>query len=178
MSGRDKQTVRLEMKARAAALSPEYRAAAGRIIREKLFALPAYGKAGTLMAYVSLPSEPDTYELIGRAAAEGRKILLPRCAEDGLMEAVPFNGWARMRRNAYGIPEPLGAAAAEPPDLILVPCLAATAEGVRLGHGAGYYDRFLRNQPGARICLCFRAMLADALPEDSWDVPMDLVLTE
>lgn len=166
------------MRIRAAALTQEYRAAAGRIILEKLFALPAYRRAGILMAYVSLPTEPDTRELIERAVKEGKRVLLPRCADGGRMEAVPFSGWARTARNAFGIPEPVGDASSEQPDLILVPCVAAAPDGVRLGHGAGYYDRFLRNQPGVRVCLCFGKMLADALPEDGWDVPMDLVLTE
>ena len=64
------------------------------------------------------------------------------------------------------------------PDLILVPCVTATPNGVRLGHGAGYYDRFLAEHSAKTVCLCFGALLRGDLPAEETDIPVDLVITE
>lgn len=63
--------------------------------------------------------------------------------------------------------------------LILVPGAAFTAKGARLGRGAGFYDRFLKKFPGAlRMGIAFHEQLAPELPLDSWDEPVDIVLTD
>ena len=81
---------------------------------------------------------------------------------------------------AYGIPEPSGGEAVEPRtiDLALIPCMAAARDGTRLGHGAGYYDAFIRNTRMVKWCLCFEALLLNDLPADPWDIAMDAVMTE
>ncbi len=173
-----KEQIRRARKAMAEKLPAAYYRKADLAIREKVLALPAWREAKTVMAYVSVAGEPDTRALIDLAAVEGKRVLLPRCPDRIRMEAVPFSGWERMRRSPFGIPEPEGEAAEEKPELILIPCVAATAEGTRLGHGAGYYDRFLRTQDGLKVCLCFGAFLTERLPSDPWDLKMDLVLTE
>lgn len=62
---------------------------------------------------------------------------------------------------------------------ILVPGLAFTKGGQRLGRGAGFYDRFLLLHPGAlRIGVTFEGQIAEALPADSWDQNVDVVLTD
>ena len=63
-------------------------------------------------------------------------------------------------------------------ELAVVPCVCATPDGRRLGHGAGYYDRFLRAHPMPCLCLCFHALLLDDLPTGPTDFPMDAVITE
>ena len=64
--------------------------------------------------------------------------------------------------------------------LALIPCLAASPDGVRLGRGGGYYDRFLAHYKGAGLLLCPEALLLDELPCDDWDVRFapENILTE
>ena len=64
--------------------------------------------------------------------------------------------------------------------LALVPCLAASRDGVRLGRGGGYYDRFLAHYKGAGLLLCPEALLLDELPCDDWDARFapENILTE
>jgi 5,10-methenyltetrahydrofolate synthetase len=63
--------------------------------------------------------------------------------------------------------------------MILVPAVAFTREGVRLGRGAGFYDRFLRSHPFAlRVGVGFSEQIAPDLPEDSWDERVDIILTD
>ena len=97
------------------------------------------------------------------------------------MDAVRVFSWQDLSPGAYGIPEPAG----DPSDglfpsidLAVVPCVCASRTGQRLGHGAGYYDRFLRAHPMPCLCLCFHALLLDDLPTEPTDFPMDAVITE
>lgn len=164
---------------RRRALSAAETAEAGRRIQEKVLALPEYRAARTVMVYVSLPGEPDTRGIILDAVEHGKRVLLPRCPDAQRMEAGLFTGFDRLVPGRMGIPEP--ADDADPgvaPDLILVPCVAADREGRRLGHGAGYYDRFLARQNGKKICMCFQALLTERLPTEETDVRMDRVVTE
>ena len=64
--------------------------------------------------------------------------------------------------------------------LALIPCLAAGTDGVRLGRGGGYYDRFLAQYKGERLLLCPAAALLADLPADDWDARFapDEILTE
>ena len=54
--------------------------------------------------------------------------------------------------------------------LALIPCLAASPDGVRLGRGGGYYDRFLAHYKGRRLLVCPTAALLGDLPCEGWDV--------
>lgn len=62
----------------------------------------------------------------------------------------------------------------------IVPCIAADRRGGRLGHGGGYYDRFLAWAPGdmAAAMVCFSDRLVDAVPMGELDIPVPLVVTE
>ncbi len=162
-------------------MAKKEREAAGRAITRAVLALPEYREARVLMAYASMPSEPDTRELIDLARAAGKTVLLPVCLDRERMTAGVFAGWERLAPGRMGIPEPERGKPGEDapePELILVPCVAADRNGGRLGHGAGYYDRFLRGRRGRTVCLCFDCCLADEIPMTAEDVRMDCVLTE
>ena len=177
----EKQRIRQEVRMISGQLTPEYRREASREITRQVLALPFWKEAGTVMAYWSMPSEPDTRELMETALREGKTLLLPRCLDAGRMAALPVKDLDGLKPGALGIPEPEPAAAGSEipePDLILVPCMAAAPHGVRLGHGAGYYDRFLAEHPGKAVCLCFRALLRADLPAEETDIITDLVITE
>ncbi len=86
--------------------------------------------------------------------------------------------WSQMARGPLGIPQPPATAPQITPDLLLVPLLAVTLAGVRLGQGGGYYDRALAALPGVRtIGLAWDVQIADALPVEAWDQPIDFVAT-
>ena len=177
----EKQRVRQEAQAVSTGLTEAYRHEASREITRQVLALPFWKEARTVMAYWAMPTEPDTRELMRTALCEGKTLLLPRCLDRTRMTAIPVKDPDKLKPGILGIPEPElpenGTEMPEP-DLILVPCVAAAPHGARLGHGAGYYDRFLAEHPGRTVCLCFRALLRADLPMEGTDIVMDLVISD
>ena len=177
----EKQRIRQEARMISERLTPEYRREASREITRQVLSLPIWKKAGTVMAYWSLPAEPDTRELMETALREEKTLLLPRCLDRSRMAALPVRNLTGLKPGALGIPEPEPAedgTKVPEPDLILVPCVAAATNGARLGHGAGYYDRFLAEHPGRTVCLCFRALLRADIPVEGTDIATDMVITD
>ncbi len=150
--------------------------AAGYAMAQALFHLPVWQSASTVLAFASMPDEPDTAAILQQTLTEGKHLLLPRVLSRTEMDWVEITALAQLQPGAYGIleaPASLPAFAAnrlEADALALIPCLAASPDGVRLGRGGGYYDRFLAHYKGRRLLLCPTAALLDELPCDSWDV--------
>ncbi len=176
-----KQALRRLCAEKRAAMTPQFLFAASESIARRVSSSEAFCQAEGIFSYVSLPNEPDTRALIELAWAKGKRVYVPRCRGKGLMEAVAVSSWQDLLPGALGILEPREEILSEPApaiSLALVPCVCAGLDGRRLGHGAGYYDRFLKFHPTAKICLCFHALLFPDIPMDAQDVWMDAVVTE
>jgi 5-formyltetrahydrofolate cyclo-ligase len=145
----------------------------------RLALLPEYAEARTVMAFAGTDREVDTDPLLARLAHDGKGIVLPRVVGDDIEPALPGDSWST---GAFGIREPTGAAV-DPLtiDLVVVPGVAFTLDGARLGHGKGFYDRFLTalaasgHRPPA-IGVCFAEQVVDALPVEPHDVRLQRVL--
>lgn len=94
--------------------------------------------------------------------------------------------WHDLKPGFQSIPEPPASAPIVQPDLLLVPLVAVTLAGVRLGQGRGYYDRALAalrqrhkamGRPVLAIGLAWECQIAPALPADAWDMPLDFIAT-
>ena len=174
-----KKQLRREIAAKLRALPAEVRAEQSTRIQSAVLASPEYQNADRIFLYIAMPTEPDTRGILARALADGKRVFVPKCLDRGEMLAVRIHGMDDLKPGAYGIPEPQTLSeTAEPSalDLILVPCVAASPDGRRLGHGAGYYDRFLSRTPAATLCLCFPAALLPFIPTDANDIRMDRVI--
>ena len=71
-----------------------------------LFTLPAWQHADTVLAFASMPDEPDTADILRQALAEGKRLLLPRVLSRAEMDWVEIPDLALLRPGSYGIPEP------------------------------------------------------------------------
>ena len=174
-----KKALRAAITARVRALPPSVRAAASESIARQVLALSEYRDAQSVFLYLSMPTEPDTRPLLAHTLAAGKRVYVPKCIGDGAMLAVRIRSTDALQPGAYGIPEPVDCsetAFAGELDLILVPCVAASRDGKRLGHGKGYYDRFLSGCADRTVCLCFAAALSDDIPTEPTDIPMHRVL--
>lgn len=151
--------------------------AIGTAMAQQLFCLPDWQQADTVFCFVSMRDEPDTTAILQQALASGKRLCVPRClpGDQGLMDIVEIASLNDLQPGRYGILEPCGGhvTALEPGALALIPCLAVDRQGVRLGRGAGYYDRFLAQfvkNGGKKLLLCPEALVFDALPSDEWDI--------
>ena len=176
-----KKRLRREITARVRLLPAHARAAASELITRQVLALPQYRDAQSIFLYLSMPTEPDTRKLLSTALADGKRVYVPKCISDGEMLAVRIQSTDALAPGAYGILEPVDCtetAPADALDLILVPCVAASLDGRRLGHGKGYYDRFLQGNAEKAVCLCFAAALSDEIPTEPTDIRIPAVLSD
>ncbi len=176
-----KKQLRKAVTARLKALPETYRVKASARIAEQVFALPEYCAANRIFLFVSMPTEPDTLPIIRQALRDGKRVYVPKCVSRTEMLAVRIRDLNDLKPGAYGISEPQDCSETVEPnglDLIVVPCVSAWTDGRRLGHGAGYYDRFLKGNADKTVCLCFRAAMSPDIPTDENDVRMRRVITE
>jgi 5-formyltetrahydrofolate cyclo-ligase len=176
-----KAALRRRLMADRARLTPAERAAAGRALRDTILELPQVQMAGTIAAYYSLVSEPDTHGLIYALWKRGSYVLLPLLRPDADLDWASYEGPDSLRPGPRGLAEP-----GEPPrgldavaraDLVLVPALAVDRRGMRLGRGGGSYDRALaRVGPQVpTIALVYDGELLDEVPADGHDQQVQMV---
>jgi 5-formyltetrahydrofolate cyclo-ligase len=120
---------------------------AGRSIRDSLLSLPELGAAGTVAAYYSVGSEPPTGSLIYALWKRGSYVVLPVLLPDGDLDWASYEGPDSLVPGRFGLLEPgearRGAETVSRADVVLVPALAVSETGQRLGRGGGSYDRAL-----------------------------------
>jgi 5-formyltetrahydrofolate cyclo-ligase len=119
-----------------------------------MLALPEMQMAGTVAAYVSVSSEPETRGLIFAMWKRGTYVLLPVLQPDGELDWASYEGPDSLGAGPRGLVEPTeprrGMTAITSADLVIVPALAVDRSGHRLGRGGGSYDRALA-RAGASI---------------------------
>lgn len=174
-----KKELRYRLRTEADRLDCEYKKDASRLISEKLLASPAFLDSNSVFIYAGTENEPDTSEIIRMALLLGKNVYLPKCGENHTMKAIRIYGTDELKKGYMGIAEPIGTEEADCIDLAVIPCISASADGRRLGHGAGFYDRFLAAHTDTKkICLCFGRLLCDDIPMDEHDIFMDKIITE
>jgi len=161
-------------------LSSEVRHEKSRIIAEKLESLPVFKLAQDVLFYYGVRGEVKTLPLIQKYL-ELKSLYLPVIVNETTFHATRLRSPLKLIPNTMGIPEPeKGDMLNETPlDLIIVPGIAFDAKGHRIGMGKGYYDRFLAQYPHAlKIGLAFTEQMVENLPQDPYDVSVDMIITD
>jgi 5-formyltetrahydrofolate cyclo-ligase len=144
---RDKAAVRDRLLAARRQLTAADRAGAARDIRDAILSMPETQMAGTVAAYYSVGSEPDTHGLLFALWKRGSYVVLPILLPGGDLDWASYEGPESLRPGPRGLTEPAepprGVSAISSADLVLVPALAVDHAGMRLGRGGGSYDRAL-----------------------------------
>ncbi|RAI03695.1 5-formyltetrahydrofolate cyclo-ligase [Acuticoccus sediminis] len=169
-----------ELKARLRTTAMLRRQEAARTVRGAGAAIAARADelpgAAIVSGYLPIRDEIDPRPLMA-ALGSTAQIALPKI-EDGRMRFVVMGEGDRLVSGRFGLTEPSGGAEVVP-DLVLVPLLAFTRTGGRLGYGAGHYDRWLGEHPGRRtVGLAYAAQELPELPIEPHDHPLDAILTE
>lgn len=177
-----KKEIRQKMLAKRRALSASEIDEKSRTLRDQIVSLPAYQKAKRIMAYLSMKGEADLDPLIRQALADGKEIYIPVCLPEKQMEAGRLLSMDHFKKGPYGLrdlPDGYAVISPEELDLVLVPGVACTKEGIRLGMGAGYYDRYLSHVPFEKrvVTLWDFQVIAD-IPFEPFDQKMAQIVTE
>jgi 5-formyltetrahydrofolate cyclo-ligase len=171
-----KSALRTQLLAARRTIPAEERAAAGRSIRDAVLGLPETEMAGTVAAYYSVGTEPDSRGLIFALWKRGTYVLLPLLRPDGDLDWASYEGPESLAEGPRGLLEPSepprGVTAITSADLVIVPAVAVDVSGARLGRGGGSYDRALARVGPAipTVALLYDGELRDQVPSGPHDV--------
>ena len=151
---------------------------ASRQLGEKFAACQQYIQAKTIYGYMPYNQEVRTVPMLEQAMKDGKQVAVPKVYGD-TMRFILVTDLTAMEKSEFGIPEPIadGPVADDPNALVLMPGLAFTAKGDRMGYGGGFYDKFLEQEPEHHtIALCYDFQMFDHLETEDHDIPVDTVL--
>ena len=171
----DKAGLRRRLTTARAAIPDSERRAAGRLIRDHVLEMPQVSAAGTVAAYYSVGTEPDTHGLVFALWKRGSYVVLPVLLPDGDLDWASYEGPDSLGPGPRGLLQPAeparGPGTVARADVVVVPALAVDASGNRLGRGGGSYDRALARVGGQvpTIALIYDDELVPSVPVEPHD---------
>lgn len=185
-----KKEIRRNMLARRRTLTPSDALEMSWAAQGNVMSMKSWATAREVLLYMHARGEVMTDTLVGDALARSIRVLLPRCrpGQPGMLDMCCIPHLGEVQPGAYDILEPspdtCPALKACAPNMAVLPGVAFDRRGYRLGHGAGYYDRFLAGHGAADLSetllvgLCYSFQLVDKLPRENWDKPVTVIVTE
>lgn len=177
----DKHTQRKEIRHRMKNLAASYCQTADAAISGSILDLSEYQKASCIFCYISVGKEVDTRPVIEHAWSAGKRVVVPKCTGKGIMELFEIHSYDDLEPGSYNIPEPKPYCTPASPSEIefaMIPCLSCDRERNRLGHGGGYYDRYLANAAFTTAAVCREELLLDQVCCEPHDQTVNMVVTE
>lgn len=168
----EKAVLRKELLSLRKTLSPSV------LTADSLNAYKEFQDAKTVFCYVSYNGEVDTINLLSDIL-KTKTLVVPYCIDnDGNMIAVKISSADNLEKGMYGIPEPKNPVPfpKEEIDFVIVPGVAFSKDGYRLGYGKGYYDRFLSDITPYKLGVCKKELFLEKLPHNEFDIKMNDVL--
>ncbi len=144
---------------------------------------PLYREAENVLSYVSFGSEASTWGLLRQALADGKALFVPRCrAKENRMDFYRIDTVDALTPGMHGILEPPAIPehlfTCGKKTLCILPGLAFSSRGDRLGYGKGYYDTFLQATPVYTVGFCYAFQVLDAIPTEPHDIPVSSICTD
>ena len=182
-----KQTVRQEVLALRGELSAALRAAHSTAIAARLTAMPEYQRAKIVLGYMNFGHEFASELWVRQVLADGKKLILPRANPLtkllDLYEVMDYE--TQLSEGAWGIREPIvelctRVLSPDAIEFVLLPGVAFTREGARLGYGGGYYDKLLAGIPHRPVLVAaaFTLQVVQQLPQEATDQKVQWLVTE
>lgn len=140
----------------------------------------AYKEAEKICLYMPIDNEVDVTLLAQQAWTEGKSLWLPK-TNGTLMEFFKFDQDTSFVTGPYGVLEPVSEEMLQIDGrtLVLMPGVAFSADGGRIGYGSGYYDKYLHGHSECKtIAVCYRFQIMDELPIEEHDVKPDEIIYE
>ena len=177
MATADKKMLRREVRARLAVIDAADKCMRSAVICEEVKKHLAVSNARVVALFSPLGYEPDVWPLVESLSAMV-SVVLPRVEGD----VMNFYCYDRnsMAIGSFGINEPQNSLPVAPYeiDAVVVPGLAFTESGARMGRGKGYYDKYMSNGDfsALKIGVCYKEQIVPEIPLEEHDVMMDVVI--
>ncbi|MEF9951250.1 MAG: 5-formyltetrahydrofolate cyclo-ligase [Clostridium sp.] len=176
-----KKEVRKKLLADRSSLTDQEVNTLSSLINSHIIGWDKYKECKALMTYYSFRNEVLTDEVINDSFKSNKTVVLPKSIKEGsVILPCIIKSLSDLVEGNYGIMEPPtdNLANKEDLDIIFVPGVGFDKKGFRIGYGAGYYDRFLKDYKGIKVGVCFEVQLTDNAYPDSHDIAMDYIITE
>lgn len=140
-----------------------------------------YNEAEAIMLYMPLGNEMSTVEMIKKAHSDGKTVLVP------VMDGKTFEITAHriykdseFEKGVFSLTEPIEKSPFDISkiNLVIVPGVAFSKTGERIGFGKGCYDKFLKDSTAIKVGFCYDYQLTDEIITDDFDIKMDYLVTE
>ncbi|MFS0822701.1 5-formyltetrahydrofolate cyclo-ligase [Bacillus sp. 1P02SD] len=177
-----KQDLRKEMKGTLRSIDKVTLNKWSQEITEQVLSLPEWLNANTIGITISGEYEVNTKYLIEKAWELKKRVTVPKChPKTKTMTFREITSFSQLEVVYYGLQEPIEEQTEEVVhneiDVIFVPGLSFMTSGYRLGHGGGYYDRYLTDYQGNTVSLAFPEQLVEKLPVEEFDIPVQKIVT-
>lgn len=177
-----KKGLRQKMLAMRRALSANETESRSSSLKENILSLPEYKNAKKIMAFLAMKGESNLDGFIRQALLDGKEVYIPVCLPERQMEAGRLIDMEHFEKGPLGLRNlPAGYEVTSPEslDLVLIPGLAVSQEGIRLGMGAGYYDRYLACVPfEKRVAALWDFQVIPDIPSEPFDQKIAKIVTD
>ena len=174
----DKKELRKQIRELKRAMTEEQIVSSSQRLGELFLASEFYKNAKTIYGYLPYNQEVRTVPMLEQAIKDGKRVAVPKCYGDE-MRFIYMDDLTQVENGYANIPEPIadGPVADDKTALVLMPGMAFTKNGDRMGYGGGFYDKFLAAEPDhPTLALCYAFQMVEDLPTEDYDIPVDCVL--
>ncbi|MDO8262649.1 MAG: 5-formyltetrahydrofolate cyclo-ligase [Gallionella sp.] len=202
-----KQTIRKTILAQREQLPADIRAAHNSAITEQLLQLPEYRQASAVLGYMNFGTEFSSDLWVEMALADGKRLALPKVNHHTNQLDLYWveDLESQLAAGLWGIREPVVERCERLDGLnevefVLLPGVAFTRDGARLGYGRGFYDKLLMKQLAIRLgeqttlakslvmanmtqrpvlaAAAFSLQIVEIIPQEPTDVKVEWIITE
>ena len=182
-----KPGIRKYMLALREQLPAAMRASHSAAITERLLQLNEYRQADTVLGYMNFGAEFASEFWVRQVLAEGKKLALPRVNHhtNQLDLYLVDDPGDQLAAGLWGIREPIVERCEQlvrlnEVEFALLPGVAFTRDGARLGYGRGFYDKLLARMPirPALVAAAFELQIVQQIPQEPTDVKVEWIITE
>ena len=174
----DKKELRRQIREQKRAMTEEQIVESSLRLGELFLNCEQYKAAKTIYGYLPYNQEVRTVPMLEQAMRDGKRVAVPKCYGDE-MRFIYMDDLSKVEKGYANIPEPIAddPVADDPTALVLMPGMAFTKDGKRMGYGGGFYDKFLASEPNhPTVALCYAFQMVEDLPTEDYDIPVDCVL--
>ena len=174
----DKRLLRKSVREDISKLSTEEKEVVSSHIFNKIALAKEVEQASVIALFIPLPDEPQTDNFIKHLLLQNKRVVVPRIEGEEMNFYDISEG---LTAGAFGIMEPAATSPIEPSeiDVMIVPGVAFTSQGARLGRGKGFYDKYLSHKDfhAYTIGVCYPCQVVENIPIEEHDKRLDCVIS-